>query len=252
MKILVFEDEIYNFRLLKHMLEEIDSSYYIVGPISSVVQGMEYFQLCHDVDLIIADIQLNDGLSFEALKYAPEDVPIIFTTAYDEYALQAFDYNSLSYLLKPIDSGKLRRALNKAKRLHHAELPQVVKAITENGPYRERFVVKSFNGDKVVLVENVRYIVSEQKTTYLKLLDGTSHPINLPLEPLALQMNPKKFMRVNRKYIVPVEQISGTQRMENGKMRLILKGDDSAEIIVSRLRKDEVYEWVNGVGKVNK
>lgn len=254
MKILIFEDELYNFRMLKHMLEEIDPEYDIMGPLASIEQGRDFFQYDQDVDIIIADILLNDGLSFDALKYAPATAPIIFTTAYDEYALRAFEYNSLSYLLKPIDEEQLKNAINKAQRLAAATLMQDSDFINDtisahwgymNEIYRERFVVKAAKGDKIILVANARYIFSEQKTTYIRLLDGSSYPIDMTLETISKQLNPKKFMRVNRKYIVPIEQVSHTERIENGKMRIFLKGNKCPDIIVSRTRKEEVCKWID-------
>ena len=245
MKILIFEDEIHNYHLLHSMLENIDPTNYIVGPISSVKQGQDFFQYLHHVDLIIADIQLNDGLSFDALRFAPDDIPIIFTTAYDEHALRAFEYNSLSYLIKPIDEEELRIAIKKAKRLIRPHEKEVLDKISEESVYRERFVTKMAKGDKVILVANVRYIASEQKTTYIHLLDGSSFPIDMTIETVARQMNPKKFKQVNRKYIIPIEQISATERLANGRLRLSLREDDIPDIFVSRTRRNEVLEWLD-------
>ena len=114
MNILIFEDELFNFRLLQHMLHELNEDYIAIGPISTVEEGRLYLSTHNDTDLIIADIQLNDGLSFDALRNAPDDVPIIFTTAYEEHALKAFEFNSLSYLLKPIDEKQLAEAIRRA------------------------------------------------------------------------------------------------------------------------------------------
>lgn len=249
MKILIFEDEIYNFHLLRHMLEEMDSEYYILGPVTSVQYGIDYLQLHQDIDLIIADIQLNDGLSFDALKYAPADVPIIFTTAYDQHALRAFQYNSLSYLLKPIDEDELRIALSKAKRLSNSttSLTQMFDSsdsATAVSAYRRRFLVKTGSGEKIILLDSVRYILSENKTTYIKLLDGTSYPIDMPLDTIAEQLDPQLFMRVNRKYIVPLTAVSGTQLLSGGRESLILHGDNSPEIVISREKKNLVNQWL--------
>ena len=245
MNILIFEDELFNFRLLQHMLHELNEDYIAIGPISTVEEGRLYLSTHNDTDLIIADIQLNDGLSFDALRNAPDDVPIIFTTAYEEHALKAFEFNSLSYLLKPIDEEELRIAIKKAKRLIRPHEKEVLDKISEESVYRERFVTKMAKGDKVILVANVRYIASEQKTTYIHLLDGSSFPIDMTIETVARQMNPKKFKQVNRKYIIPIEQISATERLANGRLRLSLREDDIPDIFVSRTRRNEVLEWLD-------
>jgi DNA-binding LytR/AlgR family response regulator len=105
-------------------------------------------------------------------------------------------------------------------------------------------MVKTAKGEKMIHVSGIRYFVSEQKNTYLKLLDNTSYPINISLEELALQLDPQKFRRVNRKFIVPLEQVTATERLSNGKEKLILNGDNPPEIIISRMRRKEVEEWI--------
>ena len=253
MKILIFEDEIYTFRMLRHMLEGLDPSYEIIGPISTVVQGKAYLSRHRDIDIIIADIQLNDGLSFDALSCAPETVPIIFTTAYDQHALKAFDYNSLSYLLKPIDEEDLAAALDKAKRISRSNAGESLAGdkilfhkLMDGSGYRERFVMKSLKGRRIFPVSSIRYIYSENKCTHASLCDGSSYLLDLSLGKISEQLDPKAFLRVNRKYIVPAGQVAGIEKMINGKGRLMLKGDGSPEIIVSRARKAAVLRWLAG------
>ena len=250
MKILIFEDEIYNFHLLRHTLEEMNPEYDVIGPIPSVEQGREYLSLHHDTSIIIADVELNDGLCFDALTYAPADVPIIFTATSGSHALRAFDFTSLSYLVKPIGDGCLAEAMRKAHLLIAARERSLkeeegrIKKMQHNG-YRERFVVKSFNGERTISLSTIQYIVSEHKSTYLVLLDGTSCPIDMSLEVVAGQLDPMKFMRVNRKYIVPAELVSGMERLVNGKELLKLKTKQSPEIIISRTRKVQVRKWLD-------
>ena len=274
MNILIFEDEIYNFRLLRHQLLDINPDYDVIGPISTVEEGRAFLSYHHDIDLIIADIQLNDGLSFDALSYASEDIPIIFTTAYDEYALKAFEYNSLSYLLKPVDDDELRKALRKAFRVNKSKeerieskentlkgnalthdcnhKPQtsnlkprtIFAAISSDSTHRHCFLVKTPRGERRVHVSMVRYAVSEDKTTYIHLLDGTTYPVDLTITDLAGQLDPQQFMRVNRKYILPLEQVKGFEHVANGRLQIILYGTDSPEVIVSRDMRKKVVEWI--------
>jgi len=248
MNILIIEDEVYNFKLLRHMLEELVPDCCIMGPLYTITQTKDFLEYTKDIDIIIADIQLSDGLSFEALRYANDNVPIIFTTAYDEHALKAFDFNSLSYLLKPVDEDELAIAIRKARRMsirkngYSALFPK----LADGKAFRERFVIPTSNGDRVVPLYNIRYIVSEHKTTYLHLLDEGEHHIDSSLDSVASQLDPTRFMRVNRKYIVPIEQVTGMHRLENGKGSLILKGDNVPEIIISREKKHIVAQWMRG------
>lgn len=251
MNVLILEDEIYNYHLLCTMLADMLPDCTIHGPIVSIKDGKRFFSKSKEsIDLIIADIQLTDGLSFHALEDAPADVPIIFTTAYDEYALRAFEYNSLSYLLKPIDENELKKAIRKASErlITDDKRKEFFSLIAESGRYRERIMVNTFKGEKVVGVGEVRYIVSENKNTYIVLHDGTSYYIDMTLTLIADQLNPRKFMRVNRKYIVPLTEVEGFERDINGKERLILKeGVKNPVIVISRDNKRNVHNWIDGM-----
>lgn len=259
--ILIFEDEVYNFRLLRHQLQEISPDYDVIGPISSVEEGRAFLSFHHDIDLIIADIQLNDGLSFDALSYAQDSIPVIFTTAYDEYALRAFEYNSLSYLLKPVGEEALRKAVAKAMRFagkvalggdangndllaRQSAERSSFSDISKDPRHRHCFLVKTARGERRVPVSMIRYAVSEDKTTYVCLLDGTSYPFDLTIARLASQLDPACFMQVNRKFIVPLEQVKGFEHLANGRIQLQLYGTGSPEITVSRTMRRAVLEWI--------
>lgn len=251
MNILIFEDEIYNFSLLRHQLMAINSDYNVIGPISTVEEGMAFLSYHNDIDLIIADIQLNDGLSFDALRHAPEDTPIIFTTAYDEYALRAFEYNSLSYLLKPVGEEELANAVVKALRHAHAadagaDGGNVYAGLAADPAHRHCFLVRTSKGERRMHVAMMRYVASEDKAVYVHLLDGTSYPIDMTIAEVAAQLDPHRFMRVSRKYILPLEQVKGSERLPNGRMRLMLYGTCQPEIIVSRDMRKRVRAWMEG------
>ena len=157
MKILILEDEQRNAMRLIRLLNDIDATFVIEGPFTSIKEAVEFFQSRKTTDLILADIRLTDGLSFEALKYAPATVPIIFTTAYDEYAVQAFKFNSFDYLLKPLDADELEAAINKAikagKNYTEENFRQLFDALQKNQfRYRERFLLPYRDGYKTVRV----------------------------------------------------------------------------------------------------
>lgn len=248
MTILIFEDEQYNYDLLCDLLNEQLPECNVIGPIGSIVEGQNFFANNKErIDIIIADIQLSDGLSFYALTSAPQDVPIIFTTAYEEYALKAFEYNSLSYLLKPVDEEELLDAIRKTQERmitdeHRAELFAL---LSEHARYRERFIVKTFKDEKVINLSDMRYIVSEQKSAFIKLVDGTSYELDKSLNQITEELDPRLYMRVNRKFIVPSREVERFEAGTNGKELLILKGDNPPEIIISRENKDNVHKWLS-------
>lgn len=163
MKILVLEDEQRNAMRLIRLLNGIDTTFTIEGPLASIKETVEFFQSGKAADLILADIRLTDGLSFEALKYAPATVPIIFTTAYDEYAVQAFKFNSFDYLLKPVDADELEAAIDKAiktgRNYADENLRQLFDALQKNQfRYRE-------NASYCPIVTAIRQFVSQTSTT---------------------------------------------------------------------------------------
>ncbi len=246
MKVLVFDDEIQNYHAIRNILEDYDDRYDVIGPFTTIEYCIDYLMEHGDIGMIVTDVMLSGNLIFDALKYAPEYVPIIFVTSHKEYAFNAFEYYSLSYLAKPLKEGEFVKAVAKAMRLRKFST-----FLTPRGGWTRkydeqvRFAVKTFSGERIVHVSTIRYILSEQKNTYLKLLDGNSYRIDKTLEEMSEQLDSDRFMRVNRKYIVPLEQVEGTERIENGKMKLLLKGDNAPNIIVSRTRKSEVCEWIS-------
>lgn len=247
MNILIFEDEKYTFDLLSDILREQMPECNIMGPITSIAEGHRFFIRNKErIDIIIADIQLNDGLSFHALTEAPADVPIIFTTAYDEYALKAFEYNSLSYLLKPVDEDELREAIRKTQErmITDERRAELFSMLSQHCKYRERFAVKTYKGEKIIETSQIRYIVSEQKCTHIVLLDGTSYELDKPLSSVAEELDPHRYMRVNRQYIVPLREVEGIETGTNGNAKLILKGCEQPEISISRDKKAEVHKWL--------
>lgn len=232
--------------MLKFMLEEIAPGCEVIGPMASVKQGREYLAGHRDMDLIIADIRLGDGLSFEALRHAPEEVPIIFTTAYDNHALKAFEYNSLSYLLKPVDSDELADAVRKAGRLSGRGPANPGAYLPATGDFRERLVVKTLGGEKVIPVSNVLYFYSENKYSYARTLDSMAEILDMSLESLAEQLDPARFMKVSRRHIVAKDRVTGTERLPGGRERILIGEAPDADIPVSRERRRDVTKWLGG------
>lgn len=248
LSIIVFEDDIYHYRILRHALQDINPNHKITGPLTSVESGKAFFSYHKDIDLIIADISIEGGLVFDALEYAPDDIPIIFTTSHKEYAFDAFKYNSLCYIVKPVDEPTLARAIKKTMPLIKAANHDKTNANdtkTYGSQHRHDFLVKTPTGDTHVYAPMLRYVASENKSTYLHMIDGTSYTLDITLENLASQLNPDTFMKVNRKYIVPKEQVKGLEHLANGRIMLKLYGNDFPEIIVSRTNRNKVCKWLN-------
>ena len=247
MTILILEDEIFNYHLLCDMIQKILPSCNIQGPIASIAEAHKFFMDGKiRPNLIIADIQLNDGLSFSALVDAPADVPIIFITAYEEYALKAFEFNSLSYLLKPIDTESLQTAISKAtsRLITDDERKELFRLMSRHSEYRERFILNTPTGEIVVPISNVRYVMTVNKSSFVVLHNGTMYNADMCLAEIAEQLDPSRFMRVNRQFIVPACEVAGFERGVNGKERMILKGEDAPEIIISREKRNMVHDWV--------
>lgn len=248
--ILILEDEQRNANRLVRLLKEIVPEARIDGPLATIEAAAEYLRKAPAPDLILADIRLSDGLSFEALKEAPPAVPIVFTTAYDEYAVQAFKYNSFDYLLKPIDADELAAAIDKVGRggrnTSDEPLRRLFEALQQGGcRYRERFLLPYRDGYKTVSVREINHISTENKIVRLHLNDGTSESVSVSMDELERQLDPARFFRANRQYIVCMENIRYLGNYFGGKLVLRLHRYPDAEIIVSKEKAQRLKEWID-------
>lgn len=250
MKILILEDERRNAMRLIRILKKIDPLFVIEGPCTSIKETVDFFQSGKAVDIILADIRLTDGLSFEALKYAPASVPIIFITAYDEYAVQAFKFNSFDYLLKPLDADELAEAIEKTnkagKNYADENLRQLFDVLQQNNfRYRERFLLPYRDGYKTVRVLDINHIETENKIVYLRLNNGTSEAVNMSMDELEQQLNPDCFFRANRQYIINVEHVMFLGNYFGGKLVVHMKGYPKVEILVSKEKAQRLKVWLD-------
>lgn len=189
-------------------------------------------------------------MSFEALKHAQATVPIIFTTAYDEYAVQAFKFNSFDYLLKPLDPDELEAAIDKAvkagKNYTDENLQQLFDALQKSKfRYRERFLLPYRDGYKTVRVSDINHIETENKIVHLRLNNGTSEVVNVSMDELEHQLNPDYFFRANRQYIINVEHVLFLGNYFGGKLIVRLKGYLKTEIQVSKEKAQRLKEWID-------
>lgn len=248
MKLLIIEDEQNNADRLVRLVKDIRSDAEIMAVLTSNAEVQAFFkQEVSTPDVILSDIQLGDGLSFEGLKSAPQSVPVIFTTAYDQYALQAFKYNGLDYLLKPIDTEELCKALDKVVVENTSTTEDLRQLLASVGSirYRERFLIAFRDTFHVVPVSEMSHVAISDGIVRLHTTGGKSHLLNMTLDELEKQLDPERFMRVNRQYIVSAAAVDKLSAHFLGKMRVHLKGYPDTEIIVSREKVSAVKRWLD-------
>jgi two-component system response regulator LytT len=251
MTTIIIEDEKPAARLLQRKLEKLNIPVGVM--LHSVEESIDWFSKNEHPDLIFLDIQLSDGLSFEIFEKVAIKSAIIFTTAYDEYALRAFKLNSIDYLLKPIDEDDLEVAVSKFKmRLPKQETLQLdfeqIKRMLTNPfekNYKKRFTVKIGQHLKVISVDEIECFFSENKGTYIHTFDNRNYLIESTLEVLEQELDPKDFFRVSRKFIIPLKAIKEIVLYSNSRLKLILPSFKEDEVIVSREKVSDFKTWID-------
>lgn len=252
MKILIIEDEPQAAELLQNLIQQIEPAALVVGKLDSVKRSVEWLKTNSPADLIFMDIQLADGLSFEIFDQIEIKSPVIFTTAYNEYALKAFKVNSIDYILKPVDKAELTGAFKKYETLVGRSVPpdKMMESIGYavqmlSRKYKERFVIKVGEHLKSFEVSDILFFYSLEKTTFAQTREGRKYILDFTLEQLEGLMNPERFFRISRKYFVAIDSIQDMISYTNSRLKLILKTADDADIIVARERVQEFKEWLD-------
>jgi two-component system, LytTR family, response regulator LytT len=248
MKTIIIEDEKPSARLLQRKVENLGCKVEIM--LHSVEEAIEWFGINEHPEIIFLDIQLSDGLSFEIFESIKIDSAVIFTTAYDEYALRAFKLNSIDYLLKPIDNEELEVALNKFRDrntnsktgLDFETIKKMFTGTTDE--YKKRFSVRVGQQIKVVTCDEIECIYSENKGTYIHTTENRDYLIDSSIEQIEKQLNPKDFFRINRKYIIPIKSIKEIQVYTNSRLKLILQNFKDDDIIVAREKVTYFKQWI--------
>lgn len=251
MTTIIIEDEKPAARLLQRKLEKLNIQVGVM--LHSVEESIAWFSKNEHPDLIFLDIQLSDGLSFEIFEKVAIKSAIIFTTAYDEYALRAFKLNSIDYLLKPIDEDDLEAAVSKFKmRLPKQEILQLdfeqIKKMLANPfekNYKKRFTVKIGQHLKVISIDEVECFYSENKGTYIHTFDNRNYLIENTLEVLEQELDPKDFFRVSRKFIISLKAIKEIVLYSNSRLKVILPSYAADEVIVSREKVSDFKLWID-------
>lgn len=251
MKTIIIEDEKPAARLLQRKLEKLNIQ--VSEMIHSVEQAIEWFSNNGHPDLIFLDIQLSDGLSFEIFEKIEIKSAVIFTTAFDEYALRAFKLNSIDYLLKPIDEDELEVAvlkfkdrLQKEDSLSKLDFDQIKKMLQNpfDKNYKTRFTVKIGQHLKVISTDEIECFFSENKGTYLHTFDNRNYLLDTTLEILEQELDSKNFFRISRKFIIPMKSIKEIVVYSNSRLKVILPSFKEDEVIVSREKVSDFKAWL--------
>lgn len=250
MQVIIIEDEKPSARRLQRMLNALDIK--VDTLLHSVKESIRWFEQNDHPDLIFLDIQLSDGLSFEIFEAVKITSPIIFTTAYDEYALQAFKLNSIDYLLKPIDEEELELAVNKYKSRIPKHEPVTIdfndiKKMLSNPierEYKKRFSIKVGQHLKLINIDEIECFFSENKGTYLHTSEGRNYLLDTTLEQLENELDPNEFFRINRKFFVNIHAIKDMVSYTNSRLQIKLNSYNEQDVIVARERVKDFKDWL--------
>jgi len=250
MNVLIIEDEKPAARRLNRMLNDLGVE--VNQMLHSVEESIAWFQENQHPDLIFLDIQLSDGLSFEIFEHIDIQSAIIFTTAYDEYALKAFKLNSIDYLLKPIDEDELSAAVNKYKgqlsqqtdvQLNFEDIRKLLVNPIDR-KYKKRFSIKVGQHIKIIPTSNIECFYSENKATYLHTTSNRNYLLDGALEQVHSELDPENFFRVNRTFIVQINAIKDIVAYSNSRLKIVLNSYSESEIIVSRERVKDFKAFI--------
>ncbi len=248
MQVLIIEDETRAANHLERLIRLIAPDMQIVAKIETVREAIEYLQTQQQPELIFSDVQLADGLSFDIYENIKITCPIIFTTAYDQYAIDAFKTNGIDYLLKPIEKKRLQQALDKAKQFSSAiNFTNILNKINQNKPntLKTRFMVKVGNKIKSIDINNIQAFYSYDKTTYIFTDTKRSYPIDYSLDDLIGKIDTHQYYRISRKYIVSINACQHMVAYSNSRFKLTIDGLNNELIIVAREKVKEFKQWLD-------
>jgi DNA-binding LytR/AlgR family response regulator len=248
MKVIILEDENRAVNHLKRLIHLVAPEIEVLKVFDTVRETVNYLEKKPVIDLIFSDVQLADGISFEIFSKVKVDCPIIFTTAYDTYAIEAFNTNGIDYLLKPIEEERLRKALEKARqfttRLDLESLLQL-KIGTLPRQTKSRFMVKVGEKIRTVMMEDILAFYSLEKTTFLHTTTHRNYILDYSLDELDSMLDPKRFFKINRKYILSINACSQIIAWSNNRLKIDVKGIDDPKIVVARERVRDFKAWLD-------
>ncbi|MDB4584702.1 LytTR family DNA-binding domain-containing protein [Draconibacterium sp.] len=249
MKVIIIEDEHFAAEKLVQLLLKTESQIEILAILESVEDSINWISSNPPPDLIFMDIQLDDGISFEIFDAVKIEIPIIFTTAFDEYAIRAFKVNSVDYLLKPIEQEALKTALEKFRKLYaenrnfEEKVSKVIEQISKK--YKSRFFIKVGNRFQSVQVNEICCFFVEERNTFLKTIKGKTCDLDYSLEQLQKMTDPAQFFRVNRNFLVNINCISEIVSYSTSRLKIKLENNLEDGVIVSRDKVSEFKGWMD-------
>ncbi|HLP56735.1 MAG TPA: LytTR family DNA-binding domain-containing protein [Fluviicola sp.] len=250
MNVIIIEDEQLSADHLATLLKRIDPVITITHRFESVKQSVEAFQSGVKADLLFADIHLADGSSFDIFHKITVEIPVIFTTAFDQYAIKAFRTNSIDYLLKPIDSSELKRSIEKFRNLNRQQHTQLIEQLLSNSfqstkSYKNRFMVKLGENIISVKTDDIDHFISEDGVVLLATKLGKRYPVDYTLDQLDQLIDPDTFFRINRKVIVHIDAIQKISSFFNSRLKVTSTYISNDEAVVSRERVGDFKQWLN-------
>lgn len=248
--VLIIEDEESAARRLQKLVMEALPEAEVVATLSSITATVDWFKNHSQPDLAMFDIHLADGSSFEIFKRAQVECPVIFTTAYDQYALEAFRVNSIDYLLKPIKKEELERAVDKFRKLHFKAAPvniqKLLASIQQKNEYKERFVIRYGEHMKTIQVADIAYITSENRISFAVLKEGKRYALDFNMDQLEEMLDPRQFFRINRQFIISLGAITEMLTWSKSRVLVKLNPPTREETIVSTERSAAFKSWLAG------
>ncbi|MCD7962220.1 MAG: LytTR family DNA-binding domain-containing protein [Rikenellaceae bacterium] len=252
MNVLIVEDETIASEYLSNLLTKVYPQIVIAGTTESVEQTVKWLQNNQSPDLIFMDIHLSDGSAFSIFEAVKIETPVIFTTAYDEYAIKAFKVNSIDYLLKPIDEIEMRRALEKFRNLTYLQKTEYVAHQSESnlsGNYHKKLLVSYRDNLLPVSVEDISYFYTTAPQTTLCLEDGRKFAYNKSLDSIIQGLDPELFFRANKQFIISREHVSQITVWFDRRLLVTLKNEAPERIYISKNRSGDFKEWLMGSKK---
>ncbi len=253
MNVLIIEDESATARRLQKLLLEIDPDIQVLAIHESIAQTVNWLKLHGEPDLMFMDINLSDGLSFEIFTEIEVNCPVIFTTAYDQYAIQAFKVNSIDYLLKPVVKDILSESIRKYYKLQRPaaenklDIAKLALALGIQKPdYMKRLVVRYGEVIKAIEVKDAAYFYSDEKIVFMALKEGKAYPVDFTLDHLEARLNPELFFRINRKFLINYHAIEKMISYSKSRIKVTLNPPCELEAISSTERSGEFKEWLSG------
>lgn len=249
MRVAIIEDEPATARNLQHILQDAAPDMEVLAILPGVAESVSWLQQhAQQCDLLFMDIRLSDGLSFEIFSQVHLTLPVIFITAFDDYALQAFKANGIDYILKPFDEGELRQALVKYNRLRntdgYAQLLKIASSLN-TASYKQSFLVHSRDKLIPVAVSQISWFYTANEIVYAGTLDNKQHIIDATMEQLQQQLDPANFFRANRQFIVQRKAITEVDFYFNGRLSVKINPAAKEQILISKAKVPEFKQWMN-------